>query len=313
MSSTRTHRRASADAGSTQCARYLAALFACAPGDSFVEIRIRVSHGMHRDFFSVADLDVVEHTIAHRATQTDIYVGVLPRRRRAGTRDDVVDRASVLWADCDSPAAVAALAEFVPQPSMIVASGSGANRHAYWLLGTPAPPDTIEHANRTLATLLGADISSTDAARILRPPSLNHKHRPPRAVRLIACDASIRTSVDDIVGTISQASRDDPPTTQRAVDDPLLLVPVRMYVETLAGLHVPRSGKIRCPFHDDNTPSLHVYDDPGRGWYCFGCRRGGSVYDFAANLWSTGTRGDEFVALRDALCLLFDHRSLTPE
>ena len=268
---------------------------------------------MRRHFFSVADLDVVEQTIAHRATKTDIYVGVLPRRRRAGTRNDVVDRASVLWADCDSPKSVATLAEFVPQPSMIVASGSRANRHAYWLLGTPATLDVIEHANRTLATLLGADMSSTDAARILRPPSLNHKHRLPRAVRLIACDPTVCTSVEDVVGTISQATRDDQPTTQRAIDDPLLRVPARTYVETLAGLRVPRGGKIRCPFHDDSTPSLHVYDDPGRGWYCFGCRRGGSVYDFAANLWSTGTRGDDFVALRDALCLLFDHRSLAPE
>jgi hypothetical protein len=30
-------------------------------------------------------------------------------------------------------------------------------------------------------------------------------------------------------------------------------------------------------------PSLHVYDTPARGWYCFGrCRRGGTIYDLAA-------------------------------
>src|SRR5262245_10355558 len=28
------------------------------------------------------------------------------------------------------------------------------------------------------------------------------------------------------------------------------------------------NGKIRCPFHDDHTPSLHVYEDH---YHCFVC------------------------------------------
>src|SRR5262249_54349563 len=38
----------------------------------------------------------------------------------------------------------------------------------------------------------------------------------------------------------------------------------------------PVYGEIRCPFHDDDTPSLHVYDDH---YYCFGCHKHGGHLD----------------------------------
>jgi hypothetical protein len=44
-----------------------------------------------------------------------------------------------------------------------------------------------------------------------------------------------------------------------------------------------------------------VYEDPQRGWYCFGCGRGGSIYDFAALLLGRGTRSKEFIELRREL------------
>ncbi len=51
-----------------------------------------------------------------------------------------------------------------------------------------------------------------------------------------------------------------------------------------------RSGFISCPFHNDKTASLKVYEEPGRGWYCFGCGEGGSVIDFVRKLY-----GDSFI------------------
>jgi hypothetical protein len=60
--------------------------------------------------------------------------------------------------------------------------------------------------------------------------------------------------------------------------------------------------------HTDGTPSLHVYPDPGRGWYCYGCRRGGSVYDLAALLWQTPPRGQGFTELRQRLAAALDAR-----
>ncbi|MGZ6637970.1 MAG: CHC2 zinc finger domain-containing protein [Solirubrobacteraceae bacterium] len=54
-------------------------------------------------------------------------------------------------------------------------------------------------------------------------------------------------------------------------------------------------------FHDDRSPSLHVYPEAGRGWYCFGCGHGGSVYDLAALLWGRKTRGKDLLELRREL------------
>lgn len=35
--------------------------------------------------------------------------------------------------------------------------------------------------------------------------------------------------------------------------------------------------KICCPFHDDDTPSLHFYED---NYHCFGCGAGGDVFNY---------------------------------
>ena len=78
-------------------------------------------------------------------------------------------------------------------------------------------------------------------------------------------------------------------------------MPPPVYFERLTGLRVGPSGKLRCLFHDDRSPSLHVYREPGRGWYCFGCGRGGSIYDLAALLSGRETRGQDFAELRREL------------
>ena len=42
---------------------------------------------------------------------------------------------------------------------------------------------------------------------------------------------------------------------------------------------VNRAGFAKCPFHQDNSPSMKVYD-ADRGYYCFVCKAGGSIFDF---------------------------------
>jgi hypothetical protein len=86
-----------------------------------------------------------------------------------------------------------------------------------------------------------------------------------------------------------------------ASSDPLRVVPPPVYFELLTGLRVGRSGKLHCLFHDDRSPSLHVYPDAGRGWYCFGCGRGGSIFDLAALLSGRETHGRDFIQLRREL------------
>jgi len=74
--------------------------------------------------------------------------------------------------------------------------------------------------------------------------------------------------------------------------------PPELYVQRLTGQPVGRSQKVHCPLHEDATPSLHVYLDARRGWFCFGYGRGGTVYDLAAALWGRELRGRGFAGLR---------------
>jgi hypothetical protein len=308
-----------------------------------------------------------------------------------------------VWVDCDSRESATALEAFRPQPAIVVAS-SGENRHAYWLLEDAVDLDRVESVNRGLAVVLGADVRSSDAARILRPAgSVNRKHSPPVAVRLLRAgerrvglvelermipveflllprrarrvlrgapadpllslapalyverltgqrvgrsgkvrcpfhELSGRRAVGDGVspaGSVADASVNDRGDGRVSVEgmdaqlpreaaegastspaglarspracslvassDPLRSVPPPVYFERLTGLRVGPSGKLRCLFHDDRSPSLHVYREPGRGWYCFGCGRGGSIYDLAALLSGRGTRGLDFAKLRREL------------
>lgn len=46
-------------------------------------------------------------------------------------------------------------------------------------------------------------------------------------------------------------------------------------------LQVRRGGMARCPFHEDRTPSMKIYDDH---FYCFGCQAHGDVTDLTARL-----------------------------
>ena len=51
--------------------------------------------------------------------------------------------------------------------------------------------------------------------------------------------------------------------------------------------------------HEDHTPSLQLYE---HDWYCYGaCRTGGSIYDLGALLYGLGTRGHDFLELRQRL------------
>lgn len=61
-------------------------------------------------------------------------------------------------------------------------------------------------------------------------------------------------------------------------------VPMNKAVE-FYGFNPNRSGYICCPFHREDTPSLKIYPD-NRGWYCFGCNRGGDVIDFVRSLYN---------------------------
>jgi hypothetical protein len=292
-------------------ARFLAAVAGPADSGELLELRYRLDDGERMG--QVFDRPTRLRGLATRAVilgrRTDVYVGGAPRTRRHGGRN-AIKRAFVLWADCDGEQAVGALEKFEPQPAIVIASGTGDNCHAYWPLTAPLGRDEVERANRRLAHALGADSASADAARILRVPcTLSHKHAPPTPVKVIRLDVERRVSADDVVGSLADPA---PPRragiapTEHRGDDPLREIAPEVYVRRLLGVEVPRHRKVRCPFHQDRHPSLHVYETADRGWYCFGrCRRGGTIYDFAAPLYGYAARGDDFLRLRAELRRLF--------
>jgi hypothetical protein len=291
--------------------RFLAALAGPCDGGELLELRYRLDDGqrMGQLFDHPTRLSGLATRAVALGRRTDVYVGCAPRTRRRGGRN-AVERAFVLWVDCDGEAAVEALSHFDPQPSIVIASGSGSNCHAYWPLTEPLAADEVERANRRLAHALGADGASADAARILRVPgTYSHKHQPPIPVHALRLDVDRRLAVADVIGALP-----DPPHGRRATpppdayrgDDPLLTVAPDVYVRRLLGVEVPRHRKVRCPFHADRHASLHVYETAERGWYCFGrCRRGGTIYDLAAPLYGYTVRGDDFLRLRAELHRLF--------
>lgn len=102
---------------------------------------------------------------------------------------------------------------------------------------------------------------------------------------LVAPPGLLRRPVVTSFTTITQALRRTRTQQRNAeVETPL----------DLRAVHRPRTYGL----HENRTPSVHVYDDPGRGRYCFGCGRGGSIYDPASLLWERPARGRDFIELR---------------
>lgn len=75
----------------------------------------------------------------------------------------------------------------------------------------------------------------------------------------------------------------------KIADDIKGVLSVRQVAEHY-GFEANRAGYIQCPFHQEKTASLMLYDEPGRGWHCFGCGKGGSVIDFVMELFGISFR-----------------------
>lgn len=297
---------------------YLRTLTAYAPPHALLDIRYRTRRHTLGQLFIDTDAQTAARTIIRISRWSDVYVGVAPRVRRRGTRQDIAST-PLLWADCDTPMALAALHAFQPAPTMIITSGTPQHAHAYWALTRSLDAEELEDANCRLAAALGADPKCIDAARILRPcGSLNHKHQPPHPVELHHYTTKRYRPVEILTAL--------PPTPRpRALEtnparrpprpcghgDPLLTIPPPEYVRVLTGRQPGRNGKLLCPLHPENSPSFHAYPTPQQGWACYGCPTpngrplGGDIYTLASHLWHTPTNGTAFRELRRWLDALF--------
>jgi len=297
--------------------RYLQVLAAAEPEGRFLELRYRLPVGMGQRFLPAVDVEGAARLVRRLGRTRDTYVGVALRERRAGARSAVGD-SRVLFVEVDAEASARLLARAPRPPSMTVLSGSPGHLHAYWLLSRSVSGPEVKAANRKLAHRVGGDLASVDETRILRPPStLNFKHRPARPVVLQSLDTDRVYELRDLMRGL-----EDPPARETVarprpvvalrrrsapdadgVDALLRAIPSAEYVQRLTGLEPNREGKVSCLWHEDRTPSLHLY--PGGEWCCFGCRRGGTIYDFAGALWDVETKGRAFVELRARLADVF--------
>lgn len=277
-----------------------------AAGGRLLEIRFAlVAGGMGRLFASTRAITKTAALLISLAQRTDVYTGVVLRAQRAGGRT-ALGESHLVWVEIDSPDGLAQLAELDRPPTLTIASGTPGHVHAYWQLAHPVDIDELEQANRRLARHLGGDLACVDAARIFRPPGTrNYKHRPSRPVQLLQLHPARRYQLAELITglphltPLPSPNREHKTRPQRRVDAQLRAIPACDYAQALTGRGAGRDGKIACPFHEDRTPSLQLYDDGT--WYCYGCRRGGSIYDFAALLWGLDTKGEDFLTLRRRL------------
>ena len=69
------------------------------------------------------------------------------------------------------------------------------------------------------------------------------------------------------------------------------------------GFNIQRGNFICCPFHNEKTPSLKLYDG-NRGFYCFGCGDHGSIIDFVMRYFGLDFQS-AISKLNDDFCLGF--------
>jgi hypothetical protein len=307
-------------------------MFGNADPDAFVELRGPAVGGGRwaSEFHRGGDIGFAcADRIVDLGAEDDTYIGALPRTRRSG-KADAIGVGSVVWVDADTPKAVAAVRAFPLPWTLIVRSGgkvgSEAKLHAYLGLTEPVEGSRIEAVNRQFVRHLGADERACDRARILRPAgTFNYKGRDRAPVEIAELDADRTYAIEEIEEVVGQSPAEpaDPANVvpldarrrRRAgggegdgfnLDDR----PPVEYVEIVAGIKAQPGQKIACPFpdHEDHTPSLHLYGSAERGWYCYGCRRGGGVYEFAACFAGLPlpVRGADFLDIQSALLAAYE-------
>ena len=252
---------------------------------------------MRQTFTPATRPELAAETITRLAARTDVYVGVLLRHRRAGGRH-ACERSHLAFVEIDRPDAPQRLARYRCPPTMIDRlGGSPGHAHAYWQLQRARRPrrarDTPTADSRS-ASAATSPPSTPPASSDRRPPGIGSAPRR-RRVELLELQPARRYQLAELTAGLTDPSprRGRSARASRAatsdLDRQLLAIPAATYVPALTGRQPNRAGKIRCPFHDDHTPSLQLYD---HGWYCFGaCRTGGSIYDFGALLYGLDTRG----------------------
>ena len=95
---------------------------------------------------------------------------------------------------------------------------------------------------------------------------------PPLAPVMNTLPIASDLTVTPIIDAPTLVPSDTPPVALETLDERLAQIPLPDLIGD--------SGKINCPFHDDNTPSCYIYPDH---YYCFGCGARGNHLDWLRN------------------------------
>jgi RepB DNA-primase from phage plasmid len=244
-----------------------------------------------------------------RGRGEEVFATPLPRERaEPGKR--AVGPGSVVWVDLDGASADGLREIERLKPHLWVASGAG--QHLYWRLNGELEPTAVEELNRRLCHRLGGDPACCEYGRIMRLPGTFNQKRGAWC-RIVRADQA-RPPVDPEAIRAVLPDPEPPPAEPSAngrrhggyAEDELALIPPPAYFHALAGVRVPDGGgMVRCPLpdHDDAYASCQVYGEAEQGWWCFGCSRGGRIYDLASLLsggaWGAGLRGEAFRSVRE--------------
>jgi hypothetical protein len=161
--------------------------------------------------------------------------------------------------------------------------------HLYLLVDRWLTAAELEAANAALAARLGSDRVG-DRGRLMRLPGTRNlkSGRPGRWCRVLACDLHAagvdpRAIVGDLIARPARraATRHAgrPARPGAALE---ALAPRAWFAALEPDRPIGRDGYARCPLHDEQVPSLKLYDRPEQGWYCWGCARGGDLIEYAA-------------------------------
>lgn len=196
----------------------------------------------------------------------------------------------------------------LPRTPEVLTGGGG--RHIYFKADPRQPSGKV-------ALRLGNGLDFQAAGRqVVAPPSIHPNGRqyvwhPERGI-----DTPLAELPVWLARQINWSERDLSPLPAANAptgdgDDFLTSIAPPDYVRDLADLEVePGGGKVRCPFHFDRTPSLHVYPTAKAGWYCYGCGVGGGIFQFAALVggFTLPLRGAEFLKVEAALTNYYSKR-----
>jgi hypothetical protein len=245
-----------------------------------------------------------------RGRGEEVFATPLPRERAEPGKRAVV-AGSVVWVDLDGADGNGLREIGRLKPHLWVASGAG--QHLYWRLADELPPVEVEELNRRLCHRLGGDPACCEYGRIMRLPGTFNQRRG-QWCRIVRADRSrvpvepeaIRAALPDPEPPRALSRNGRPAQGSPMADDELQLIAPPVYFLALCGLRVQvGGGMVKCPLpdHDDAYASCQVFGEADQGWWCFGCARGGRIYDLASLMsggaWGRELRGEAFRSVKE--------------